>query len=112
MTWGAGFHRAKGCALRIDPNLILFHLGLVDYENAAAKAGRSELVQSGWKGHFDRRLELFDALERYSAGEYDSMCSKAVRHMVWRRPLYALNKPGSLPVNMVVKLPDRFKELF
>jgi hypothetical protein len=112
VTWGAGFHRVKGCALRIDPNLVLFHLGLLDYERTIVKAGRSELVQSGWKGHFGRRLELFDAIEKHPAKDYDVILAKAVRHMVWRRPLYALNKPGTLPEDMIVKIPTRFSEYF
>jgi hypothetical protein len=112
VTWGAGYHRVKGAALRIDPNLFLFHLGLVDYQRAALKAGRADLVQSGWQGHFDRRLELFKAIETHPASELEQILPKAVRHMKWRRPVYAFNKPGALPANMIVNIPDRFLHLF
>ncbi|MCH8467520.1 MAG: glycosyltransferase family 2 protein [Roseinatronobacter sp.] len=112
LTWGAGFHRVKGGALNIDSNLVLFHLGLLDFARAAAKAERAELVESGWKGHFDRRLELFGAIAAHPARDFDLELPTARRKMLWRRPLYALNKPGTVSSDIIVKIPDRFRKIF
>jgi len=112
VRWGSGLHRVKGRGLHIDPNLLLFHIGLVDRDLAAAKAGRAGLRASGWEAHFERRFELYDAMRRYRAQDFDALMPRALARMRWLRPIYALNKPGTLPADMIVRLPERLRGLF
>lgn len=112
VTWGSGFHRVKGHGLRIDPNLLLFHIGLVDQRLSESKAQRTELVDKGWAGHFQRRFELYENLRQYPARDADTLFATARRQMLWRRPLYALNKPGRLPGDMIIKIPERVRDVF
>jgi len=112
VTWGSGFHRIKGRGLRIDPNLLLFHIGLVDKRLSESKAQRTELVDNGWSGHFQRRFALYENLQKFPARDADPLIAAARQHMLWRRPVYALNKPGRLPENMIVKIPERLRDAF
>lgn len=111
LTWGSGFHRVKGRNFRIDPNLFLFHFGMVDYEMSVGKTGNNDLLKSGWTGHFDRRLQLFELITKSQPVDGDSLFPKARRGESLFRPLYALNKPGMLKNKPVIKIPDRFRSV-
>ncbi|MFO7576049.1 MAG: glycosyltransferase family 2 protein [Bacteroidales bacterium] len=111
LTWGSGFHRVKGRNFRIDPNLFLFHFGMVDYEMSVGKTGSNDLLKSGWTGHFDRRLQLFELIKNSQPVDGDSFFPKARRGESLFRPLYALNKPGMLKDKPVIKIPDRFRSV-
>ena len=71
ITWGSGFHRVKGRNFRIDPNLYLFHFGMVDFEKSSKKIGSPALSKAGWAGHLERRNQLFDTITRGNAVDGD-----------------------------------------
>ena len=54
LNWGSGFHRVKGKDFTIDPNLFLFHFGLVDIKILKNKHKDRELISLGWNNHFKR----------------------------------------------------------
>lgn len=110
ITWGSGYHRVKWRNFRIHPNLYLLHFGLVDYERTAEKVKNSPLKESGWKGHFDRRLELFDLITNAKPVNGDECFNKSRKIQSWLRPIYALNKPGTQKERVIVRLPERFKQ--
>ena len=112
LTWGSGLHRIKGKNFKIDPNLFLFHLGMVDYEIAQKKIGDKALLKDGWKRHFDRRYKLFMLIENSSPIDGDSFFDKARKKQSCFRPFYAINKPGNLKGNPIIKIPSRFKSIF
>ena len=111
LTWGSGFHRVKGRNFRIDPKLFLFHFGMVDYERSGGKVADQSLQEAGWKGHFDRRLQLFELILKKDAVEGDNFFASARRRQKLFRPIYALNKPGMLLEKPIIKIPERFKSI-
>ena len=111
LRWGSGFHRIKGKNFTLDPNLYLFHFGLVDLKHIQQKTEESELLTSGWKGHFDRRLKLYHALEYQPVQEADSFFEKARNYFTKKRKWYAWNKPAPLKDPSVIKIPKRFQTL-
>jgi hypothetical protein len=111
LQWGSGFHRVKGKNYKIDPNLFLFHFGLVDRATTIQKKGDQEVVQTGWRAHLDRRVQLYDNLESYPAQDADSFWVKARKKLTFKRKWYAWNKPAPLKGNTIVLIPERFTGL-
>ena len=111
VTWGSGMHRVKGRNFHIDPNLFLFHFGMVDFARATGKTADADRLATGWEGHLGRRERIFDIITNATPREGDAYFPVARRRQSWIRPLYALNKPGMIPGNPVVKIPERFRGL-
>jgi hypothetical protein len=109
VRWGAGFHRVRYRNFHIDPNLFLFHFGMVDYEISKKKMEDQSLLSAGWRGHLDRRYELFDLVTKKSPVDGDAFFEQARRRESIFRPLFALNKPGMLTEKPVVRIPERFR---
>jgi hypothetical protein len=111
LKWGAGFHRVRYRNFHIDPNLYLFHFGMVDYEVSKIKTGDQSLIDSGWQAHLDRRNELFDLIRRKTPIDGDAFFNQARRRENHLRPLFALNKPGMLIEKPVIRIPERFRNI-
>ena len=111
LTWGSGFHRVRGKNFRIDPNLFLFHFGMVDYTRAIEKTNDLSLKDAGWSGHLDRRYLLFDLILKNKAIDGDEFFEKARRRESLIRPVFALNKPGMLHEKPIIKIPERFRSV-
>ena len=47
VTWGSGMHRIKGRNFHIDPNLYLFHFGMIDYQLATGKTADADRLATG-----------------------------------------------------------------
>ncbi|WP_287018326.1 glycosyltransferase family 2 protein [Cycloclasticus sp.] len=109
VTWGSGMHRIKGKNFSIDPNLFLFHFGMLDYQLSVGKTACSDRLKSGWAGHLFRRKKLFQVIAEATPIEGDTCFEAARRYQTWHRPVYALNKPRQIPGNPVVIIPDRFR---
>jgi len=111
LRWGAGFHRVRFRNFHIDPNLFLFHFGMVDYDISKKKMEDQSLLNAGWRGHLDRRYELFDLITKKSPLDGDAFFRQARRRESIFRPLFALNKPGMLPEKPVIRIPERFRSI-
>ncbi|MFN2395765.1 MAG: glycosyltransferase family 2 protein [Bacteroidales bacterium] len=111
ITWGSGYHRVKGKNFTIDPNLFLFHFGMVDMEMCKQKIDNSELKKSGWSGHFNRRFQLFNLIAKQKAIPGDEFFATARKRQSFFRPIFALNKPGMLKEKPVIKIPKRFQNI-
>ena len=111
LTWGSGMHRIKGRNFRIDPNLFLFHFGMVDFTRSTGKTADPDRLATGWEGHLERREALFSIITNATAREGDAYFATARRLQTWRRPLYALNKPGMIAGDPVIRIPERFRGL-
>lgn len=109
VIWGSGMHRIKGRFTGIDPNLFLFHFGMVD--GAAPAASDPEKQAQGWAGHMARRAHLSDILRAAKPQDGDRLFAQARRRMAWARHPLAWNKPLMLPGNPVIRIPDRFRGL-
>jgi len=111
VTWGSGLHRIKGRNFRIDRGLYLFHFGMVDFARATGKTLDPDRITAGWGAHLERREALFKLVTESVPFDGDSYFDIARRRQTWRRPLYALNKPGMIPGDPVVRIPSRFRSL-
>ncbi len=111
LRWGAGFHRVRFRNFHIDPNLFLFHFGMVDYDISKRKMEDQLLLSAGWRGHLDRRYELFDLITKKNPVDGDAFFKQARRRESILRPLFALNKPGMLPEKPVIRIPERFRSI-
>lgn len=110
LTWGSGFHRVKGKNFHIDPNLFLFHFGMVDFEKSSSKTKDHSRIAQGWEGHLDRRNQLFDLIKTAQILDGDRFFPEARRRQNLFRPFFAWNKPGTLSEKPVIKIPERFKQ--
>jgi len=111
LIWGSGFHRVRFRNFHIDPNLFLFHFGMVDYEISKRKMEDQSLFNAGWQGHLDRRFELFDLITKKTPVDGDGFFKQARRRQSLFRPLFALNKPGMLYEKPVIRIPERFRSI-
>jgi hypothetical protein len=111
IRWGSGFHRVRWRNFTIDPNLFLFHFGMVDYEMCKKKIQQSELNKKGWSGHFNRRFELFNLILNKKPIPGDDFFAIARKRQSWFRPFYAWNKPGMLIEKPIIIIPERFKNI-
>lgn len=109
VTWGAGIHRVKGRNFHIAPDLYLLHFGMVDATLATGKTADADRLATGWQNHLARRAALFDIIERSSPRDFDSYVAKARARQAWVRAPFAWNKPGMIPGDPVVELPERFR---
>jgi len=108
VTWGSGMHRIKGRNFKIDPNLFLFHFGMVDKKQSESRENDPDLIKAGWGNHLKRRGNLLNIIESATPLDGDSYIPEARKLQQFRRPIYALNKPWLIRGNPVIKIPERF----
>jgi len=108
VIWGSGMHRIKGKNFYIDPNLFLFHFGMIDYLLSTGKTADKDRLTNNWANHLARRERLFKIISESTPINGDDFFTQARTYQTWHRPFYALNKPGMLPNNPVIKIPERF----
>jgi len=110
--WGSGYHRVRGQNFEIDPNLFLFHFGSVDQHVSQERTVDEDRIAEGWAAHQKRRDALFDEITDADPVDGDLRFESARVEMAQKRPLHAWNKPGPLKDKAIVRIPDRFKDLF
>lgn len=108
LRWGSGMHRIKGRNFRIDPNLYLFHFGMVDLATTQTITADQERNDSGWSGHSKRRMKIYDMIRESAPQDAGDALPIARRRQTWIRPVYAWNKPGRGPKNLIIEIPERF----
>jgi len=111
VTWGSGFHRVRWKNFKIDPNLFLFHFGMVDFDLAQGKNEDQALLKAGWKGHLDRRYQLFELILKNNPVDGDAFFPVARKRQSLFRPVYAWNKPGMLKEKPIIRIPERFRSV-
>ena len=111
VTWGSGMHRIKRHGFTIDPNLFLFHFGMVDYQRSTGKTLDKDRLSTGWGDHLERREKLFRLVSEGKPVDGDAAFAPARQKQFWRRPFYALNKPGMIKDEPIVTIPERFRSL-
>ena len=111
VMWGSGFHRVKGHNYHIDENLFLFHFGSIDLEMIKERMGNNDLVSTGRLGHIKKRAKTIYVVSAATPREWD----KTVRGMrfvqQWIRQPFAWNKPWNPITKVVVRIPERFKDI-
>jgi hypothetical protein len=110
--WGSGFHRVKGHNFHIAKDLYLMHFGYADSKILKARLGDADRVAQGWEKHILKRSRTIRYATEMKARDFDRWTCFARICQTWCRPPYALNKPAMFELRIVVKIPDRFAEVF
>ena len=111
VIWGSGFHRIKGHNYHIDENLFLFHFGSIDIEMIKERMGNSDLVSTGRLGHIKKRAKTIHVVTGAKAREWDKTVKGMRIAQQWLRQPFAWNKPWNPITKVVVRIPERFKNI-
>lgn len=108
--WGSGFHRFKGHNFHIDPNLYLFHFGSSDAKILNSRFADKDRIKAGWARHLKKRFRPIRLVSTKKArGENFLKAARVTQTLL--RPVYAMNKPSMAFWRLVVKIPERFKDV-
>ncbi|MBR4516822.1 MAG: glycosyltransferase family 2 protein [Bacteroidaceae bacterium] len=110
--WGSGFHRVKGKNYYIASDLYLMHFGYADSRILEERLGDADRVAQGWKKHIYKRSRTIRYATEKKARDFDRWTRLARICQTWCRPPYALNKPAMFELRIVVKIPERFNDVF
>ena len=111
LVWGSGFHRIKGHNFHIAKDLYLFHFGYFDLARIQARYTDKDRMDQGWGEHMHKRSRTIRLVMEKKALDFDRWTRFARRCQTICRPPYAWNKPGMLELKIVVRIPDRFRDL-
>ncbi len=111
VEWGAGYHRIRNHNFHIQKNLYLFHFGYVDLERIKARMSDKDRLEGGWSRHLAKRARTIALVSEKKARNWDFWTVWACRIQSWVRPPYAWNKPGMFKMDIVVRIPERFRNL-
>lgn len=111
VRWGSGFHRVKGHNFRIDSNLYLFHFGSVDMEMIKMRFQDKDRMSTGREKHIQKRARTIHLISQKDAHQNENWFHFARILQTCMRPVYALNKPSMAGLKLVVKIPERFKDI-
>ncbi len=111
LVWGSGFHRIKGHNFHIAKDLYLFHFGYFDLARIQGRYEDKDRMDQGWGKHMQKRSRTIRLVTEKKALDFDRWTKFARRCQTVCRPPYAWNKPGMLELKIVVRIPDRFRDL-
>lgn len=111
VEWGRGFHRVKGCNYHIVKDLYLFHFGCVDFSRLKAKMGDDVLLADGWSRHLNKRARTVKLCTKRKGFRWETAVpfARHIQNVV--RPPYIWNKPAMFELRIVVRIPDRFRNI-
>ena len=109
--WGSGFHRVKGHNFHIASDLYLLHFGYADKRILEERLGDVDRVAQGWEKHIYKRSRTIKYATEKKARDFDRWMRFARICQTWCRPPYALNKPAMFELRIVVKIPERFRNV-
>ena len=111
LTWGSGFHRIKGENFHIAEHLDLIHLGGFDDNMLMARFSDKDRMAGGWAKHIEKRRKTIVEVTERKAIDLDKISKKLRLFQTFCRKPYAWNKPSMAWWKVVVKLPERFKNI-
>ena len=111
LTWGSGFHRIKGENFHIAEHLYLIHLGGFDENMLMARFSDKDRMNSGWEKHIRKRRKTIIEVTERKAVDLDKVSKKLRWFQTFCRKPYAWNKPSMAWWKVVVRLPERFKNI-
>ena len=110
VTWGVGFHRIRGHNYTIDKNLYMFHFGCFDLKMVEDRFSDKDRIAAGWTKHLQMRRKTIDMVTNKKYIDGDKLFPIAKFIQTWFRPPYKWNRPSMLNLELVVKIPERFKD--
>lgn len=111
VRWGSGFHRIKWHDFHIRKHLYLFHFGYVDLKRIEDRFNDKDRVAGGWSRHLAKRARTINVVSTRKARDWKTWTSLAVIIQSLVRPPYAWNKPAMFNLDIVVRIPKRFREI-
>lgn len=111
LRWGSGFHRVKGHNFHIAKDLYLFHFGYFDMRRIEMRFSDKDRMETGWEQHLKRRSATIRECTEGRKRDWDRTVGWARVLETLLRPPYAWNKPGLLEMKLIVRIPDRFRDL-
>lgn len=111
VVWGSGFHRIKGHNFHIAKDLYLFHFGYFDMKRIQDRYNDQDRVDQGWGKHMHKRAKTIRLVTERRALDFDRLTRFARCCQTWCRPPYAWNKPAMFELVIIVRIPDRFKDI-
>ena len=111
VMWGSGFHRVKGHNFHIDKNLFLFHFGSIDLEMIKKRMGDADLLSTGRLRHIRKRARTIYVVSENKVRDWDSTVGKMRCVQQTLRQFFAWNKPWNPITKVVVRIPDRFRDI-
>jgi len=109
--WGSGFHRVKGHNFHIAKDLYLMHFGYFDKKRLEDRFSDKDRLKQGWGKHIAKRARAIKYVTELPARDFDKWTKYARICQTLFRPPYALNKPSMFEQKIVVRIPDRFKDI-
>ncbi|MCH5220712.1 MAG: glycosyltransferase family 2 protein [Muribaculaceae bacterium] len=110
-VWGSGFHRVKCHNFNIGSDLYLLHFGYSDKRLIESRFNDADRLSQGWKKHMHKRSRTIRYVTNKKARNFDRWVLRARVCQTYVRPFYAWNKPAMLGMRIVVKLPERFRNV-
>ena len=111
MRWGRGFHRVKGHNFHIGKDLFLFHFGYFDLGRIKARFEDPSRRAAGWTKHLERRSKTIRQVTEGKARDWNRWTRNARIIQTCCRPPYAWNKPAMFELVVIVRIPDRFRNI-
>lgn len=111
IRWGRGFHRVRGHNFHICPDLYLFHFGCIDMKRIKERFTNPDRIGGTSNRHFKKRTRTIDLVTDLPARDFDRWTKIARRLQTFIRPVYAWNKPAMLGRKIVVRIPERFRDI-
>lgn len=109
--WGSGFHRIKKHNFHIGKDLYLFHFGYFDKKRLEERFSDQDRLSQGWGKHMRKRSRTIRYVTELKARDFDRwVCFARICQSLFRPP-YAWNKPAMFELRLVVRIPDRYKDL-
>ena len=68
-------------------------------------------LAQGWGKHMQKRSRAIRLVTELKARDFDRWTRRARVMQAVFRPPYAWNKPGMLGLKLIVRIPDRFKDI-
>ncbi len=110
-VWGSGFHRIRGHNFHIGKDLYLLHFGYFDLARLRERFSDRDRLDQGWGSHMKKRARTIDLCTRLKAGDFDFWTTFGRICQSIFRPPYAWNKPAMFELKIIVKIPDRFRNI-
>lgn len=110
-SWGSGFHRVKGHNFHIAKDLYLCHFGYFDMKRIQDRLNDSDRMQQGWGKHMKKRSRTIRYVTGLPARDFDRWTKFARCCQNIFRPPYAWNKPSMFELRIVVRIPERFRDI-
>ncbi len=107
--WGSGFHRVRKYNFHIVKDLYLFHFGSFDLKKIEDRFKDKERTTA--KRHVAKRARTITIISKARIRSWDRWVKWARIIQTYVRPPYAWNKPGMFKMHIVVRIPERFRNL-